>query len=98
MLSYFHNLKNFLKKQKKKKSPRSDLLSLRIPYITVSDKGHKRNMQPKWMCLEWIKYSPGHEMIEKVLTNLEMETSIQEEFLYKGLLQRVTKEDFSFSK
>jgi len=37
-------------------------------------------------------------MIEKVLTNLEMETSIQEEFLYKGLLQRVTKEDFSFSK
>ena len=49
------------------------------------------------MCLEWIKYSPGHEMIEKVLTNLEMETSIQEEFLYKGLLQRVTKEDFSFS-
>ena len=58
----------------------------------------KMNMQPKWMCLEWIKYSPGHEMIEQVLTNLGMETSIQEEFLYKGLLQRVTKEDFSFSK
>ena len=37
-------------------------------------------------------------MIEKVLINLGMESSIQEEFLYKGLLQRVTKEDFSFSK
>lgn len=35
------------------------------------------------MCLEQMKYSPGHERTEKVLANLRMESSIQEGFLDK---------------
>lgn len=36
------------------------------------------------MCFEWMKYSPGHGMIEKVLASLRMESLFQEEFLDKG--------------